>query len=153
MLYDELSIAQGPTRHFDLWKLRRLEAESARRYRHHLLCGPGDAAVLRERYGALDMAILPSGFDPEHFHPSDPPLDRDPHRLIFLGSMDYGPNVDGVRHFCREVLPRIHAELPETKLEIVGRNPTARGARASRAGTSRWSRTCPTYAPTSSVPP
>lgn len=122
VLYRELGVAEGPTRHFDLWKLRRLEAESTRRYRHHLLCSQDDAAVLRDRYGALDVAVVPSGFDPEHFRPSPSPR-RDPDRLVFLGSMDYGPNVDAVRHFCRAILPEIVRRRPGTVLEIVGRDP------------------------------
>ena len=124
VLYDELTGQHGPTRHFDLWKLRRLESESTRRYRHHLLCSRVDAAVLRERYGALDTAVIPSGFDPEHFRSSDPPVERDPNRLVFVGSMDYGPNVDAVRHFCREILPKVLEHRPETVFEIVGRDPT-----------------------------
>lgn len=124
LLYDSLSLAEGPKRHFDLWKLRRLETESARRYRHHLLCSREDADALRSRHGALDCGVVPSGYDPAHYRPSAPPLARDPRRLVFVGSMDYGPNVDAVVHFVRETLPRVHARLPDVVLEIVGGEPT-----------------------------
>lgn len=123
VLYDTLHLGSSPIKKFDLWKLRRLERESTRRYRHHLLCSEGDAALLAGRYGSLDTGAIPSGFAPEDFHPSDPPLARDPTRLLFLGSMDYGPNVDGTVWFVREVLPLIRAERPEVRLDIVGANP------------------------------
>lgn len=123
VLYDTLSANQGVGRHFDLWKLRRLEAESARRYRHHLLCSEGDAEVLRSRYGALDCAVVPSGFDPRLYQPSDPPVERVPGRLVFLGSMNYGPNVDAVVHFVHEILPHIRARDPRAHLQIVGGEP------------------------------
>jgi hypothetical protein len=125
VLYDSLSHsqgAQGLARRFDLWKLRRLEAESARRYRHHLLCSQGDADTLRARYGALDCAVVPSGFDPAAFQGAHG-VERESECLLFLGSMDYGPNVDAVLRFAREVLPRIQAERPGVVFEVVGGNP------------------------------
>ncbi len=123
VLYDHLRAGEGPQRFFDLWKLRRLEAESARRYRHHLLCSHGDAEIQRARYGALDCHFVPSGFDPEQFRPSTPPRERQPDRLVFLGSMDYGPNVDAVEHFVAHVLPLVRARRPGVVLEVVGGAP------------------------------
>ena len=123
VFYDTVSSGQGLGRHFDLWKLRRLEAESARRFRHHLLCSAEDARLLRRRYGALDVEIVPSGFDPALFTPAAPPVERAARRLVFLGSMDYAPNVEGVLRFARAVLPRVRAEVPEAVLDVVGRAP------------------------------
>ncbi len=123
VFYDSVRVHEGLKRHFDLWKLRRLEAESARRYRHHLLCSPEDAAILRGRYGALDFAVVPSGFDPELFRPSHPPPVRDRQRLVFLGSMDYHPNLQAVLDFVRGVLPRLRSRLPDVTLDVVGRSP------------------------------
>lgn len=123
VLYDSLAANASLARRFDLWKLRRLEAESARRYRHHLLCSQGDADTLRARYGALDCAVVPSGFDPETFRSDPTPDARASETLVFLGSMDYGPNIDAVRHFTQAILPRIRAQRPATRLEIVGGEP------------------------------
>jgi glycosyltransferase involved in cell wall biosynthesis len=122
VLYGSLAGETSLPRRFDLWKLRRLEAESARRYRHHLFCSQDDADTLRGRYGALDAAVVPSGFDAAAFAPL--PTPRDPERILFLGSMDYGPNVEAVRDFVRDCLPRIHAARPAVMLEIVGGKPT-----------------------------
>jgi glycosyltransferase involved in cell wall biosynthesis len=122
VLYDSLARDAGLQRRFDAWKLRRLEAESARRYRHHLLCSQDDADTLRTRYGALDVAVVQSGFDPDAFRPT-PGVARERERLVFLGSMDYGPNVDGIVRFAREILPRIRAERPGVELDVVGGDP------------------------------
>jgi len=122
-LYGALGGGASLEQRFDQWKLRRLEAESARRYRHHLLCSQDDADTLRARHGALDCAVVPSGFDPDAFR-SDPPAPvREHARLVFLGSMDYGPNVEAVLRFAREILPRIRAVRKETVLAIVGGDP------------------------------
>ena len=120
VLYETLGIGG----HFDRAKLRRLEAYSARRFRHQLLCSEDDAAILRRRYGELHFGVLPSGFDPSTFEPSDPPLPREPSRLLFLGSMDYHPNVDGILWFAARCWPEIRARRPDARLEIVGGDPT-----------------------------
>jgi len=123
VLYGSLASDDSLARRFDLWKLRRLEAESARRYRHHLLCSQEDADTLRARYGALDCAVVPSGFDPQAFRTDPAAAARASDTLVFVGSMDYGPNVEGVCRFAREVLPRIRAARPGVRLEIVGGEP------------------------------
>ena len=49
--------------------------------------------------------------------------------MVFLGSMDWMPNIDGVTWFAREVLPLIHAKKPEYTLAIAGRRPAAEVSR------------------------
>lgn len=44
----------------------------------------------------------------------------DPDRLLFIGSLGYAPNVDGLRYFVDEVLPLIRADRPEVALTVVG---------------------------------
>jgi glycosyltransferase involved in cell wall biosynthesis len=40
--------------------------------------------------------------------------------------MDYFPNIDGVCHFVREVLPLIRERMPNVEFRIVGSNPAAK---------------------------
>jgi len=123
VLFESITGGRGPQRHFDLWKLRRLEAEAARRTPYHVLCSAEDRAILESRYAGLSCAVVPSGFDPLHFRPSEAPPARDPELLVFVGSMSYEPNVDAVARFARSVLPAVLRERPRTKLAIVGRAP------------------------------
>jgi glycosyltransferase involved in cell wall biosynthesis len=46
-------------------------------------------------------------------------------RVLFVGSMDYHANVDGAVSFTRTTWPRVLQQLPELRLTIVGRDPTA----------------------------
>ncbi|MEM7310392.1 MAG: glycosyltransferase family 4 protein [Planctomycetota bacterium] len=124
VLYDTLNSNRGPHRYFDLWKLNRLEAESARRHRHHLTCSEGDADILRARYGSLDIRAVPSGFDPDFFQPPEPAPARDPLRLLFLGSMNYGPNIDATQRFVAQCMPELRRRHPGVVFEIVGGNPS-----------------------------
>lgn len=49
--------------------------------------------------------------------------------VLFLGSMDWEPNIDGVEYFCRDVWPTISAAIPAARFRIVGRNPHPRVTR------------------------
>ena len=46
-----------------------------------------------------------------------------PATLVYVGRMAYHANVTAVLHFVRDVLPRIWAQHPDTKLLIVGTDP------------------------------
>lgn len=46
--------------------------------------------------------------------------------------MDWLPNVDGVLHFVREVLPLIRRRRPECTLAIVGRTPPSKISKLAR---------------------
>jgi glycosyltransferase involved in cell wall biosynthesis len=48
------------------------------------------------------------------------------HDLIFMGKMDYRPNVDAVLWFAAEVWPAIRQALPGATWAIVGQKPHAR---------------------------
>jgi glycosyltransferase involved in cell wall biosynthesis len=66
---------------------------------------------------------VPTGVDIETF---TPPKDRAfEHKadLVFVGSMDWLPNIDGCNHFVREILPLIRKKRPDCTLAIVGRSP------------------------------
>jgi polysaccharide biosynthesis protein PslH len=44
--------------------------------------------------------------------------------LLFVGTLDYAPNVEGLRWFIDEVLPGLRAANPDLRLLVVGRNPS-----------------------------
>lgn len=44
--------------------------------------------------------------------------------IVFTGKMDYEPNIQAMKWFCNDILPKIKNKLPDAKLYIVGKNPT-----------------------------
>src|SRR5260370_37040203 len=81
-----------------------------------------DAQTMQEMYGVTRVSSVPTGVDVAFFTPpGDTPPATD---LVFLGSMDWMPNVDGAVWFVQEVLPLIKKKLPDCSLVIVGRQPT-----------------------------
>lgn len=60
-------------------------------------------------------------FDPNRDYPNPYPVGE--HPVVFTGAMDYWPNIDAVKWFADEVLPRL-ADLAGLKFYIVGSNPS-----------------------------
>jgi glycosyltransferase involved in cell wall biosynthesis len=60
--------------------------------------------------------------------------ERDAAGLLFVGAMYRDANVDAVRWFCGEILPRVRAAMPAATLTIVGADPTEQVRRLAGAG-------------------
>ena len=48
----------------------------------------------------------------------------DKHNLVFVGAMNYEPNVSAVRYFVSEVMPLLIKRYPDIRFYIVGKTPT-----------------------------
>jgi glycosyltransferase involved in cell wall biosynthesis len=80
-----------------------------------------DADRMKLMFGIEHVGDVPTGVDASYFMPpSDVNLTND---LVFVGSMDWSPNVDGVMHFVEEIWPLITRRLPDCRLTIAGRAP------------------------------
>jgi glycosyltransferase involved in cell wall biosynthesis len=67
------------------------------------------------------ITVIPNGVDIVGFSPIDGPYQRD--TIIFTGKMSYHANITAVERFAREVLPLIWARRPETRFQVVGKDP------------------------------
>lgn len=80
-----------------------------------------DADRFRHDFGVEQVDVVENGVDTSYFKPM--PSLRDPGQMLFLGSLDWRPNLDGVRLFLEHIFPRIRAAEPAATLRLVGRNP------------------------------
>jgi len=46
-----------------------------------------------------------------------------PHSLLFVGSLNYPPNYDGILWFVKEIFPEFKAQFSDARLTIIGRKP------------------------------
>jgi glycosyltransferase involved in cell wall biosynthesis len=97
---------------------KRVSLESG----HIVAVSKTDADEMRSLFGVARVSEIPTGVNIEYFTPPTerPSAGAD---LVFVGSMDWLPNVDGVLYFAREVLPLIRRKRPDCSLAIVGRTP------------------------------
>lgn len=110
-------------RYFQLQANRMLtyEGEVCRAVRKVIAVSEADAETMRRDYGAKRVYAAPTGVDLDYFaRPAGAEKLAD---LVFLGSMDWMPNIDGSGWFVREVLPLVRAKRPDCTLAIVGRRP------------------------------
>jgi glycosyltransferase involved in cell wall biosynthesis len=101
-------------------KTRRLEQQMFQRMSRCLACSDKDAHQLNDLAPKARVEVIPNGVALDR--PSLPPTADNP-SLVFIGAMDYLPNYQGVLYFCEQVLPQIEQEIPDIKLNIIGRNP------------------------------
>ena len=81
-----------------------------------------DATILRRDLQVSNvLGAVPTGVDTAYF--AEVPPRPEPGTLVFLGSMDWMPNIDGILWFAETMWPAIRAKHPGVRLRIVGRNP------------------------------
>ncbi len=107
----------GRTEGYEAWLLGQFDSVT--------VTSPNDLKAFQAlRPGAeMPVSVLPNGVDLEYFSP-DPSQSRDPATLVISGKMSYHANVTMVLRFVEEVLPAIRARRPETRLLVVGKDPT-----------------------------
>jgi polysaccharide biosynthesis protein PslH len=84
---------------------------------------PLDAERFRRDLAVPRVDVVDNGVDTSFFRPTSTP--RDPKSLLFLGSLDWRPNLDGVVQFLDHVMPTLRKQEPGVKFVVVGRNPPA----------------------------
>jgi glycosyltransferase involved in cell wall biosynthesis len=82
---------------------------------------PEDARLLRERMGVTAVDVVDNGVDNNYFAAVAGEPQRG--RILFLGTLESRPNLDGVRQMLDRVFPAVRAREPSARLCIVGRNP------------------------------
>lgn len=101
--------------------LENLERATAPRFVRHITCSDLDAARLHDIAPEAQVVTIPNGVDCDYFISARP--DPRPYSLVFVGTMDWYPNVDAMRFFLSDVWPAVKARLPGTTLDIAGSNP------------------------------
>jgi glycosyltransferase involved in cell wall biosynthesis len=81
-----------------------------------------DAKLMRDQFGATRTAVVENGVDVAYFQPQHD-VERDPSRLLFLGSLDWRPNLDAVDILLNDIFPKVRERVPNATLSLVGRRP------------------------------
>jgi len=105
-------------------RMESYERKICRAAGHVIAVSETDAARMREWFQLPEVSWVPTGVDVDYFTPPAqlPPGDC-ASDLVFTGSMDWMPNIDGILWFASEVLPLLEARRPGVRIAIVGRDP------------------------------
>lgn len=114
----------------EYWKMRRFEARQAGRFDHLITVSEVDRDWFARFLPRESISVLPTGVDLDYFRPGE--ASETDARLLFTGSLDWLPNEDAIFYFAEQILPEILRVRPDTCLQLVGRDPTARLLRLAR---------------------
>lgn len=103
-------------------KMADYERAVLRQFRYVIAVSEHDRQLMLAMEPSCEISIVATGVDTEQYRVA-PASTVYPPRILFLGSMDWEPNIDAVLYFCRDILPRILARFPSAIFQIVGRNP------------------------------
>ena len=118
----EAELATGLRRRYRSIKARQALAAERRlpRRARLLTVGRRDAEIWAQRLGRPVRGI-PNGTDAPaggtRLHTDGPPT------VCFVGSLNYGPNIDSARTLITELAPCIWAQAPDTRFVLAGRQP------------------------------
>ena len=96
------------------------------------------------------LLAIPNGVDADYFSPSrqyDNPFPPGIVPLVFVGAMDYWPNINAATWFAAEILPILVADGPAVQFYVVGANPSPAVRRLGRLPKVTMTRASPTCGP------
>jgi polysaccharide biosynthesis protein PslH len=97
------------------------EHQIAHSFSHSLVCTAVEQRDFERLIPGVPVSLVANGVDLDYFRSMGSA--KRPGSIVFTGVMDYFPNIDAVIWFCEEVLPLIHARMPEASFVICGSRP------------------------------
>ena len=113
---------------FEAAKMLRYERRTVQQFDHVIAVSDCDREQMKTMVDPARISVVPTGVDWRHYSDAAGPSVTEP-LVVFVGSMDWEANIDGVDYFCREIWPEVKASVPDARLRIVGRDPHPRIAR------------------------
>src|SRR5215813_1256859 len=104
-------------------RMRAFEQRQCQRFDHVIAVSEADRDTFRAQYGVTRVSAIPTGVDVDFFHPSATAKPAST-EIVFVGSMDWMPNIDAVAWFVTDILPLVRRQISDASLTIVGRDPT-----------------------------
>src|SRR5258706_129137 len=130
-VHDPAETAQIDIVRRDARTLGTFEARAATAACATLVVNEREAAVARRLAPSANVQVISNGVDIRHLGPING-AGISP-QVVFCGVMNYAPNEEGMLWFVRDIWPLVRARRPDSRLVIVGSDPTTT-LRAACAG-------------------
>jgi sugar transferase (PEP-CTERM/EpsH1 system associated) len=103
-------------------RLARIEAGTEDRFDRVSVISGAEALAYREHLrDHPGLAVVENGVDLEYFSPLP---DIASQTAVFVGVLNYKPNIEAVQWYVREVHPLVRRKMPHAQFQIVGRDPS-----------------------------
>jgi len=103
-------------------KLQRYERVKMPLYQTCLACSEKDAQLIWRDAPKVPMVVIPNGVDLSTFVPSRHPESQCT-MLLYVGAMDYYPNIDAVQFFFRTMYEPLRRAVVNLRVQVVGHTP------------------------------
>ncbi|AFZ23242.1 glycosyltransferase [Cylindrospermum stagnale PCC 7417] len=112
--------------------LQSIEGEFSRQVRQIWVCSEDDVSLIQQFYGQVAPTyVVPNGINVAHYDgvrsgESSPAtgLEDTKRNILFLGQLSYSPNTVAAELLINQIYPRLQKLYPDSRLLLVGRNPT-----------------------------
>jgi len=104
-------------------RLRALESRIANQADRLLVVTDAERQLFHSFHPDAPVQAVGNGVDTEYFGPGSVKVEE--HSCVFVGVMDYRPNVDAVCWFVGEVWPQLRSRFPNATFNIVGKSPAS----------------------------
>lgn len=134
-----MQVAQNPLKK-SMWrnqyrKMVNFEQHTLNRFNRVVAVSERDATLFREDYGIRNVAVVRTGVDLSFFDYRPP---RDENKVVFIGSMDWLANIDGIEYFMDRIWPGVMTEVPGAFMKVIGRNPPSHLIQRVRSKNLNW---------------
>jgi glycosyltransferase involved in cell wall biosynthesis len=119
----ERSRLKLPVYRLEARRLADYEPRAVQRFDHVIAVSEHDKALMSKWVDAARISVTPTGVDLAQFRAGAPDPGAAGPLVVFVGSMDWEPNEDGMLWFHETVWPQVLAAFPAARLRIVGRLP------------------------------
>ena len=103
-------------------KIKKYEPIECKKFDKCLMVTEADAENLLKEDSTIPVDVVPAGVDLNYF-PETNSLDYKEKTLLFVGSLDWFPNIDAFKWFYSNVFPVIKQRYPDVILKVIGKNP------------------------------
>ncbi|HYQ16280.1 MAG TPA: glycosyltransferase family 4 protein [Polyangiaceae bacterium] len=117
--YYRRAASRAPHKLLEYWSWRRYERAAWRRADQVVTVSERDAQVVQTELPGKGVDVSNgTRFDAFNFVK---PSERQGSAILYVGMMDYGPNIEAARQLALEVLPLVRESVPEATLTLCGR--------------------------------
>jgi sugar transferase (PEP-CTERM/EpsH1 system associated) len=106
---------------FQWKKMEKYEKFFFKRFTRCVSVSAQDKSIISRWTSSNNVSEVSNGVDVDYFKSLGG--SPEPYSLVFTGSMDWRPNVDGILYFLDEIWPVVKIKFPRCQLTIVGRRP------------------------------
>lgn len=104
-------------------KMQHLERRMLPRFDVCSVVSDSDRESLCKIVKGVNPIVLPNGVDEHYFSLPSASSDSQEDVVVFVGSMNYSPNSEGILHFSRNIWPVVRSHLPSARLWVLGVDP------------------------------